>query len=136
MTDKEFEALKKLASGSYLEINDATVVRLTATLPKKYQEFCDILSNEILILKKLINEKDKKYADLYKDLKLNHKRTMDSKSDFDAFINSDDSYYDILVKISKQEVIVSWLEATINNIKSCGFATKNYLDLQKFFSGA
>lgn len=137
MTDQEFSELKKrVSSPSFLKIDDSTAVSFTATLPNKYQTFLDILTSESYLLKSLMNKRDKMYADLYIELKEKHRRTIENKTEYEAYINHNEDYYKILVDISKQETIVNYLEQTINNIKQAGYAVKNYIDLKRFYSGS
>ena len=125
----------KLKAKDHFKITPENILDKSIQLGTLFQRYSQIHNTELLKLKTLSVEKDKLYGDLYHKKKFEGSFTLDSNKEIDIYVKADDTYYKLLVKIANQEVIVDWLEQTINNINKLGFYIKNYVDIYKFKNG-
>lgn len=138
MNFAEFENLRKEIERD-LNLNEDNLIEKSIQISNYYTKYLKVYSKELLILKKLFVEKEKRYNELYKKYRFSQDDKfgfeLSTKSDIDAFICSNDEYYKKNVKYHSQEVVVKYLEETIKSINTMGFRIKNHIDLMKMKKG-
>lgn len=133
MDQENFKKLKKMVN-STLQINEDNVAEKSRKIPYIQSKYAGILVNEIEIYKKLDLNKIKIHAEKYKYYKEEYSREL-NKTEIEIYINNEEIYQDILSTLSKQSIIVKYLEETLTNIKAISFNIKNYIDIKKYFEG-
>jgi delta 1-pyrroline-5-carboxylate dehydrogenase len=79
-------------------------------------------------------KKEVKYAELYRYFKFSANERWDTKSEIEAQMYSDIQFQSIISDINTQQEIVTFLEQTLDNIKTLSFAVRNHIDWQKFIN--
>jgi len=134
MTDQEFADLKRHVEKS-LHINDSNAIQLCQQIPLMYQQYLDLYLTELQTLKDIKAQKDILYGQLWHKYRRESEYEIDSKHEIEAYIKREQSYYELSIKINKQEIISQFLELTVNNIKQLSFTIKTYLDFKKYLNG-
>jgi len=134
MTDQEFSELKKHVEES-LHVNDTNVEKLCRQVPLLYQQYLDLYLTELQLLKDFKTKRDVLYGQLYKKFRRGEHEIIDNKHEIESYIKADISYFDLCIKINKQEIYSEYLEQTVNNIKQLGYSIRNYLDFKKYLNG-
>jgi hypothetical protein len=134
MTQEEFEQLKESTNKKFI-INDLNILTKTQTLSKTLQDYITIFVSEYETLKTLKTNQDHLYGQLYKHYKENYNVELESKHEYETYILGDEKYYNLTLELNKQEIIVKFLEETIDNIKKLSFNIKNWLEIKKYFEG-
>jgi len=134
MTRDEFMKLKTLVEES-LKITDDNVMDKTVSLSTLYARLLQIWSKELRILKIKGLDKDKVYGELYHHYKYKFNFQLDTKAEIEAYIKGDDKYYKIALEYAEQEIIVKFIEQSLEHINNIGFRIKNYIDLKKMSKG-
>ena len=97
--------------------------------------YLDLYIIEFKKFKDMLAEKDKLYGTLYIDLKKNSKIELKYKSDYDSFINANEMYYEMVMKLNEQEAVVKYLEEVMNTIRKMSFNIANIIELKKLKEG-
>jgi len=134
MTNEEFKQLKKIASKEVV-FTEEDIANQCLIVPRLFQRYLDVYTVELEELKIMIAQKEKKHGKLYKYYKYEDDIKWTTREEINSQIRSNDEYYKILLKCEKQEVIVSFLNETIDNIKKMSFNMKNYIEIKKFLTG-
>lgn len=148
MTKTEFQKFKKRIE-EQLKISPSNVDEKNIALSNLYINLLQIWSKEMKILKQISADKDKIYGDLYHHYRFGNTPKngqiyrvnqqidfqLDSKSEIDVYIRSDNIYYQKALEYSDQEIIVKFIEQSLDIINSLGYRIKNYIDLQKMKKG-
>ena len=80
---------------------------------------------------KIATDKDKLYGDLYHEYKFKSDFQLDNRGEIDVYIKANDKYYNKCLEYQTQEIIVKYIEETLQNITTTGYRIKNYVDLLK-----
>ena len=135
MTEKEFKALKehidKRIAFDMTKINSQLLDG-----PIFYSTLLQLFVKENKNLNLLEQEKDELYASLYRHFKYDSDVRWETKHEIETQMYTTKPYIVILSKIEDQQEIVTYLQQQLENVKSLSFAIKNYIDWQKFVSGA
>lgn len=135
MTEKEFKALKehidKRIAFDMTKINSQLLDG-----PIFYSTLLQLFVKENKNLNLLEQEKDELYASLYRHFKYESDVRWETKHEIETQMYTTKPYIVILSKIEDQQEIVTYLQQQLENVKSLSFAIKNYIDWQKFVSGA
>jgi len=134
MTNQEFIELKKHIE-EILHVNDTNALKLCRQVPLLYQQYLDLYLTELQSLKELKAERDVLYGQLWHKFRRESRYDLDSKHEVESYIKSDKIYYELAIKINKQEIYSTYLEQTVNNIKQLGYSIRNYLDFKKYLNG-
>ncbi|MDD5651610.1 MAG: recombination mediator protein UvsY [Candidatus Nanoarchaeia archaeon] len=141
MKKDDFEKLKVYFQNE-CKLTDENILKKTLQMSNLFHEVQPIFSKEYKILKLLEIEKNKLYGQLYHYYKYgkmegkeDFKFTLETKSEIDSYIKSDELYYNKMLEYANQEIIVEYLKEIIKNINNIGYNIKNYIDLQKVYKG-
>ena len=134
MKSESFQKLKRKVEEE-LKLTDENVMAKSIQLSNFHNQIRSLYVKELHILKNKAAEKDKIYGELYHKYKYNFDYTLDTKGEVEAYIKSDDIYYQTALQYAQQEIQVKYLEETLNHINNMGFRIKNYIDLQKMKLG-
>jgi hypothetical protein len=118
-----------------LTFNEDNVERMSLNFSNIYMKYLRVFTNETKILKELYYEKQKMFGKLLHHFKFEVEFQLDSKSEIESYIRSDDNYYNLCLKYSNQEIIVDYLEKTLSRINTMGFEIKNYIEIIKLKKG-
>lgn len=134
MNSKEFSTLKQLTEKKITFSEDNFQSKL-AEVPLLYSSYLQIFVRENKFLMELKLKKEVKYAELYRYFKFSANERWDTKSEIEAQMYSDLQFQSIISDINTQQEIVTFLEQTLDNIKTLSFAVRNHIDWQKFING-
>jgi len=134
MTKDEFKKLKLMVEKS-LKITHDNVTDKTISLSTLYANLIQVYSKEVKILKTKFHDKEKIYGDLYHHYKFNFQFQLDTKAEVEAYIKADNKYYTAALEYVDQEIVVKFIEQTLDHINNIGFRIKNYIDLKKMEKG-
>lgn len=135
MTQEAFERLRKIVEKE-LVLTEENVSLLTLKIPNLHTKYLDIYVKEMKVFKLLALEKGKLYAKLYHEHKFEGVYKLDSMKEIETYCNADPEYYKKCQEYVLQEIIVKYLESTIDNIQKLNFVVKNYIEWRKFLSGS
>ena len=133
MNSKEFNTLKQITE-TKLTFSEDNFQSKLAEVPLLYSRYLQIFVNENKNLMELKLKKEVKYADLYRYFKYSANERWDTKSEIEAQMYSDIQFQSIISDINTQQEIVTFLEQTLDNIKTLSFAVRNHIDWQKFIN--
>lgn len=133
MNSKEFNTLKQITE-TKLTFSEDNFQSKLAEVPLLYSRYLQIFVNENKNLMELKLKKEVKYADLYRYFKFSANERWDTKSEIEAQMYSDIQFQSIISDINTQQEIVTFLEQTLDNIKTLSFAVRNHIDWQKFIN--
>ena len=133
MNSKEFNTLKQITE-TKLTFSEDNFQSKLAEVPLLYSRYLQIFVNENKNLMELKLKKEVKYADLYRYYKFSANERWDTKSEIEAQMYSDQQFQSIISDINSQQEIVTFLEQTLDNIKTLSFAVRNHIDWQKFIN--
>lgn len=140
MKSEEFKKLKELVKkDTFLDVKDPNLLEKLCDYnlfhSKVYHKYVTIFIFETKKLKKLKADVLKKHGELYHYYKFEHDYKLETKSEIDAYINNNDDYYNLVLKMNDQEIVCKFLEKTMENINNMKWNIKNYLEYRKFLSG-
>jgi delta 1-pyrroline-5-carboxylate dehydrogenase len=133
MNSKEFNTLKQITE-TKLTFSEDNFQSKLAEVPLLYSRYLQIFVNENKNLMELKLKKEVKYADLYRYFKYSANERWDTKSEIEAQMYSDLGFQSIISDINSQQEIVTFLEQTLDNIKTLSFAVRNHIAWQKFIN--
>jgi len=133
MNSKEFSTLKQLTEKKITFSEDNFQSKL-AEVPLLYSSYLQIFVRENKFLMELKLKKEVKYAELYRYFKFSANERWETKSEIEAQMYSDIQFQSIISDINTQQEIVTFLEQTLDNIKTLSFAVRNHIDWQKFIN--
>ena len=131
MTQNDFMKLKKLTEEK-LAFSEDNIQGKIASIPLLYDTYMKAFVRENKLLNELKLDKDVLYADLYKYFKYDADHRWDTKNEIESQMYSDVKYQSKVKQINEQQEIVTFLELTLENIKTLSFSLKNYIDWRKF----
>ena len=134
MKSEDFQKLK-LKVEVELKITEENVMEKSIQLSNLYANILQIYTKELKFLKTKGHEKDKIFGELYHHYKFNFNFQLDSKGEIESYIKADNTFYNIALEYSQQEVQVKYLEQLLEHINNLGFRIKNYIDLKKISKG-
>lgn len=134
MTNQEFVELKKHIE-ERMYVSDNNAVKLCRQVPLLYQQYLDLYLTELQILKELKAERDVLYGTLYKKFRRGKHEIIENKHEIESYIKADKLYYELSIKINKQEIHSTYLEQTVSNIKQLGYSIRNYIEFKKYLNG-
>jgi hypothetical protein len=134
MTDIEFARLKAIVEKELI-INEDNLSDKSLKIPNLHQKYLDIYTKEMRILKDLSLKKTKKYSDLYHKNKFEGEYKLDYAKEIETYVNGDPDYYKNCQEFNYQDIIVKFLESTLENIQKMNFTIKNYIEWRKFLAG-
>lgn len=141
MTKEDFDKLKKQVELE-MKLDPSNITAKSISLSNLNYELLAILSNQKRLLNSMKIERDRVYGKLYHYYKFgrlegreNFAFSLDSKSEIESYIKSDDVYYKLAISLSQQEIIVDYLDQIIKSINSINYNIRNYVELQKFTKG-
>ena len=121
-----------------LEITEDNILDKTRTTSSLYSRVLQLYFAEFRKLKTLNIELNKIYAKCYLDIKKHGYEGVEvgkSKGEIETFINIDNEYCQQLEKVNDSEIIVKYLESTLDNLNKVSFHIKNYIELKKIQMG-
>ena len=131
---KSFSKLKEIIEKE-LFFNEDNVERMSLHTSNLYMKYLRVYSNEVKILKGISLEKNKIFGELMHHYKFKVDFQLDSKSEIESYIRSDEKYYNISLEYSNQEIVVEYLEKILSRINTMGFEIKNYIEIVKLKKG-
>jgi hypothetical protein len=134
MQQDAFDKLKKYVDQE-LKITEENILDKSIQISNLYNQFLKLYNKELFDFKNKLLEKDKIYGELYHHYKFKFDYNLDTKSEIDNYIRSDEKYYQMALECVKLEVQVKFLEQILENINNLGYRIKNYIDLMKFKKG-
>ena len=134
MDIENFKSLK-LKAEKDLIVNETNAADKSLEFARLYSKYTSLYMQELRILKQMSTDRDKLYGDLYHKLKFKNDYQLDSSKEIDIYIKSDESYYNKCLEFQNQEIVVKYLEETLQNITVTGYRIKNYVDLLKLKMG-
>jgi hypothetical protein len=134
MTEEHFIRLRTIIEKE-LTLNEENVGLLTLKIPNLHTKYLDIYVKEMKIFKTIALDKTKLYSKLYHENKFEGVYKLDSVKEIDIYCNRDPEYYKKSQEYLLQEIIVKYLEATLDNIQKLNFVIKNYIEWRKFLAG-
>lgn len=121
-----------------LNISEENISSTCLSLGRIYQKYLRVMIAE----KKEYDKLEQERLDIFK--KEFHKLKVHgfdgyeiskNKSEIDVYINMNESYREISKKLAKSQVLIEYLEKTLDNINKTSFHVKNYIDSQKLKLG-
>lgn len=141
MKIEDFEKLKKKVKEE-LELNPDNIEQQSIKSGTLHQKYLTVYMKELRIYNRLVAEKDRLYGELYHKYKypsaddgIGFQFSLDSKSEIDTYINSNEQYYKKRLDIQNQEIIVKYLEKVLDSINKMSFYIRNYIELMKIKHG-
>ena len=131
MDDLKFKELKVfIANRIKIDLKD-NLEEKAASLSTLYFNCVDIYSDEFRLYKDSKTNSEKTYGELYKYYTTQFNKTLKTKGEIEAYIWSDERYFNHMYKLNQQESVVTFLEETISIIKQLGFTIKNIIEIKK-----
>ena len=134
MKNEDFEELKKKVEED-LEITEDNVQQKSLKLANLYSHYLKTYIQELKILKFRLTEKNKIYQQKYHHYKFEYQYELGAAKEIETYVNGDDEIHKINLSIQQQEIIVKFLELTLENINNTGYRIKNYIDITKLKLG-
>ncbi|MFW6282046.1 MAG: recombination mediator protein UvsY [bacterium] len=134
MTNEKFQELKKLIEKE-IKLDESNIMEKSIQLSNLHTKMLQLYSNELKLLKNKYHEREKIFGELYEHFRFKSDYSLTTKTEIEPFIKSNDKYYKAALEYSQQEVIVKYIEQTIDQINALGFRIKNYIDLLKIKKG-
>ncbi|MEM4261310.1 MAG: recombination mediator protein UvsY [Candidatus Woesearchaeota archaeon] len=134
MNLEQYKALKAKVEED-LAIDESNAADKSLKFSSMYSKYLALYLQELRILKNLSLEKDKLYGDLYHKLKFKNDYQLDSSKEIDTYVRSDESFYKKSLDVQNQEIVVKYLEETLQNINNTGYRIKTYVDFLKLRMG-
>lgn len=134
MKTESYQKLKQKVEEE-LQLTDENVEAKSLQLSNFHNKIRNLFTKELEILKHKLIQRDKVYGELYHKYKYNFDYQLDTKGEVEAYIKSDNKYYQIAIECANQEVQVKYLEETLVHINNMGFKIKNFIDLKKMRLG-
>jgi len=134
MNQDTFAELKDVTSKIF-NITELNILDKTRSLSKTLQNYITLLVSELDELKDIKQQREYLYGQLYKFYKEDYNRELESKHEYENYIYSNDKYNTLSIEVNRQEIIVKYLEETIDNIKKLSFNIKNWLEIKKYLEG-
>ncbi len=135
MNREDFQKLVEFTKDKF-NINESNIMEKSLLLFSSYNYYNDLYIHELRILKKKLIEKESIYGEVYQafrtgkmNLELKH------KTEIDPFINSNAVYKNICLEIIDQEMVVRYLEETLDIIKKSSYHINNIITLIKLKNG-
>jgi hypothetical protein len=107
MKIEDFQKLKDFIEKE-MKIDKNNILEKTIQISNLYPNLLKIYSKERRNLKNLDLLKDKLYGELYHHYKFKFDFSLDSKSEIDTYVKSDDKYYQICLEYNQQEIQVDF----------------------------
>jgi hypothetical protein len=133
MTREEFDKLRKEFQ-EITFIDDDNLLDMARERPYIHSDYLNRYNSELDKLHKLKADLDKKYADVYKELKFG-KFNWATKGEIENQIYADDSYYKLKLEYDFQKLVCDFLSDAIDIIKGISFDIKNYTEYKMFLLG-
>jgi len=134
MKIEDFKKLKLKVENDLL-VDETNAAEKSLNFSRLYSKYVSLYMQELRILKNLSAEKDKIYGELYHKFKFKSDYQLDSNKEIDVYVKADDKYYNKCLDFQNQEIIVSYLEMTLQNITNTGYRIKNFIELLKLKMG-
>jgi len=134
MTEEEYLILSEKINTDLL-ITESNVLLKSIEIPQIYTFYLNHYRKTLKYYKELLVLKDKIYGELFHYYKYEFTHALDKKTDIEPYINSNEKFYKILIKVNNQEIYLKWLEKALDNIKQMSFNIKNFIDYKKFMNG-
>ena len=134
MKKEDFEKLKKLTE-SKIKFSEEVISQKLIEIPLMYCTYLDLFVRENKELANLKLKKDSLYSDIYKNLKFYSPERWETKNEIESQMFSNPNYKLVVSEINDQQEIVTYLEQTLENIKSLSYNIKHYIEWTKFQNG-
>ncbi len=134
MDKQNFARLKEMTDKE-LVINVDNVMEKSLSLPNTYQKYLKIYIVELRKFKEIKSKVKWKYGKLYHHYSWDVDFKLDKKNEIEAEINGNDEYYDLVKLLDDQTIVVDFIEKFLDQLKTAGFAIKNYLEILKLKQG-
>jgi hypothetical protein len=134
MNLEQFKALKAKVEIN-LDVDESNAAEKSLKFSSLYSKYLALYMQELRLLKTLSTEKDKLYGELYHNFKFKNNYQLDSSKEIETYVRSDQSFYQKCLDFQNQEIVVKYLEETLQNINSTGYRIKNYIELLKLKMG-
>jgi hypothetical protein len=116
-----------------LKLSEDNLEKKSMEIPLLYHQYLDIYSKELRLLKKLELDKKKEYAISYEKVKHKSNISWDTKSEIEAQVYNEQSFYTKCVEYNEQETMVNQLELCLKNIQNMSYQIKNLIEWKKLF---
>jgi len=114
-----------------LFVDESNAAEKSLKFSSLYSKYLSLYMQELRLLKNILTEKDKLYGELYHKFKFKNDYQLDSSKEIDTYVRSDESFYQKCLDFQNQEIVVNYLEQTLQNITNTGYRIKNYIELLK-----
>lgn len=125
----------KLKVENDLVVNETNAAEKSLAFARLYSKYTSLYLQELRLLKKMATEKDKLYGELYHEFKFKSDFQLDNRNEIDIYVKANERYYNKCLAFQNQEIVVKYLEETLQNITTTGYRIKNYVDLLKLKMG-
>lgn len=133
MNRADFDKLRKEFQNITF-IDDDNLLDMARERPYIHSKYLVKYNDELDILHTLKCNLDKKFGDLYKELKFG-KFNWATKGEIENQIYADDNYYKLKLEYDFQKLVVDFLGDAIDIIKGISFDIKNYTEYKMFLLG-
>jgi len=134
MTPEDFKKLKKLVEKD-LKWEKETAQDKEIQLSGLYAKYLDAFITQANIRRKLELKRERLFGKLYHKYKFEFQFQLDSKSEVESYIKSDEEYYEASLELVNQQMITDYLEEVLKEINTIGFNIKDYIELEKLKRG-
>ena len=129
MDKATFANIRKHAPATLKITNEnlsSKAMELSSTFMRYYDQYID----EYKIYQDMLAEKDKKYGELFRTFRYSNQQEAVTKQEIEAFIHSDEGYYQLRLRLNEQELVVKYLEDVCDAIKKMAYNIKSIIDLK------
>ena len=130
----DFETLKSQIRED-IKLTERNVLQKSIDFASIYQKYLEIFTTELSKLKSLQITLDKNYGELLHHYKFTYEFKLNSASEIEAHVKSDQKYITNLELYNTQENLVKFLEKTLSNISAMQYSIKNIIEYKKLVSG-
>lgn len=134
MTLEQFNTIKAKVELD-LNIDELNAAEKSLKFSSLYNQYLLLYLKELKILKTLALEKDKLFGELYHKYKFQNNYQLDTSKEIETYVRADELYYKKCLDYQNQEIIVKFLEETLQNINNTSYRIRNYIELLKLRMG-
>lgn len=134
MTLEEFKKLKTVIEKD-LTLTKENVLLKNIEIPKLYSKYLDIFSILLKKYKSLFRKSEILYKNKYHYYKYDFKYDLKNKSEIDLYVEGDKDYIELKKQVDESELMLKYVEKTLNNINTMSYNIKNFIEYTKFLNG-
>ena len=129
MDRKELDAIRTKTTELF-KITPDNLYTKSIEMINAFPRYYDKYIMEYKAYRDLISDKDKLYGELYNKYRFNSNKELKTKSEVEPFVLSDESYYQLCLRVNEYELGVKYLEGVCDAIKRLSYNVKNIIDLK------